>query len=68
MNIHNHFCLCWISKIQDWLKNRFYDQTAHRYKHPWVLYLGVALYLLHWLWHIAVGTVVVSFFYQLCER
>ncbi|MCF0203108.1 MAG: hypothetical protein HUK08_07070 [Bacteroidaceae bacterium] len=59
------FCLCWFGKIQQWLKDKFYDEEHKRYKHKWVLYLLIAVYVLHWLWHIAVGAAVVGFFYHI---
>ncbi|MCF0244354.1 MAG: hypothetical protein HUK06_06235 [Bacteroidaceae bacterium] len=64
MNHHKHFCFCWLAQAQDWLKDRFYDKETHKYKHAWVLYLGVSIYILHWLWHIAVGAMVISFVYR----
>lgn len=62
---HTHICFCFFAKAQDWLKDKFYDKTTRKYRHPWVVYLGVALYLLHWLWHIAVGATVINFVYNL---
>lgn len=62
---HEHICFCFFAKAQDWLKDKFYDKENKRYKHKWVFYVGIALYALHWLWHIAVGAVVIDFVYNL---
>ena len=62
---HSPICFCFFAKIQDWLKDRFYDNERKRYKHKWVVYVGVLIYAVHWLWHLAVFAVVVDFIYGL---
>lgn len=67
MRFKQIICFCWVERIQQKLKDKFYDKEKRKYKYKWVLYLGLALYVLHWIWHIAVGAAVVGFFYQQCS-
>lgn len=67
MKFKNIICFCWVENIQQWLKDKFYDKEKKKYKHAWVIYVGLGLYVLHWIWHIAVGAAVVGFFYQLFD-
>lgn len=65
MKFKNIICFCWVEKIQRKLKDRFYDKEKQKYKYKWVVYLGLGLYILHWIWHIAVGAAAVGFVYNL---
>ncbi len=67
MKIKKAFCFCWIAKLQQRLKNQFYDAKTQKYKYAWVMYLVLGLYLLHWIWHIAIGATIVGFLYQQCS-
>lgn len=67
MKIKSIFCLGWIAKIQQRLKDKFYDYDKQKYKYAWVVYALIGLYILHWIWHIALGAAVVGFFYQQCS-
>ena len=65
MKFPHIFCLCWFGKLQQWFKEKFYDNEKQKYKHKWILYVGLTLYVLHWVWHIAVGAAVIGFFYHI---
>jgi len=65
MKIPDRFCLCWVAKIQQKLKDKFYDKEKQKYKYAWVVYVGLGLYVLHWIWHIVAGAAIIGFFYQL---
>ncbi|MCQ2254689.1 MAG: hypothetical protein MJZ29_04265 [Bacteroidaceae bacterium] len=67
MKFPDNICFCWVAKIQQKLKDKFYDKEKKKYKYAWAVYIGLGIYVLHWIWHIAVGAAVIGFLYQQCS-